>query len=227
MTDLMQSTEGRLPALEQRVDTLLWKIPLWDAINAYVRACGGNPNVIENVAGQLDLTQRQAAVVHVEKVVATARERAIDLYIAGQAKEPCPPDWICASCHTPISCPRCECDDIDLGDGKCNECRLDVSDAWFEEMRKLADQRVTGSQPTAALPAGWAWECQTMGRPPYWGARGPHGAWVDAETIEGVAPTSTDLYNEARAAQAIVRSVTPLEIDRVNPGPVPEPGSRG
>jgi hypothetical protein len=43
---------------------LSWKVPLWDAIDDYVRACGCDPN--KHVYGN---TTRQRAVVAVETVV--------------------------------------------------------------------------------------------------------------------------------------------------------------
>lgn len=55
---------------------LSWKVPLWDAIDDYVRACGGDPS--KHVYGN---TTRQRAVVAVEAVVS----RAID----GEPNEPC------------------------------------------------------------------------------------------------------------------------------------------
>jgi hypothetical protein len=216
MVKLMEPTNERLPALESEGDTLLWKIPLWDVINAYVRACGGDVGT-ETVGGA-----RMDAVVRVEKALAVAREHAIDLYIEGKAKTPQPPDWICSSCGTPKRCPNCDGDDINLDDGSCNECSFDISDAWFTAMRELGGERE--SLPTAPLPHGWRWENQDIPGHFSCGARGPQGEWVDADTIEGVSPINEDRYNEARRAQAIVRSVTPFEIDRVNPGPVPDKG---
>jgi hypothetical protein len=46
-----------------------WQVPLWDAINRYVEACGGDPG--KHVYGD---TRRQTAVAEVDAVVRAAQD---------------------------------------------------------------------------------------------------------------------------------------------------------
>lgn len=50
-----------------------WQVPLWDAINRYVVACGGDPS--KRVYGN---TSRQAAVGEICNVVRAAEKSAIE-----------------------------------------------------------------------------------------------------------------------------------------------------